>query len=94
MEEQILEILDDNTNIDYGGCEADWVNKYNAAKEIAAHFMEFIEWLGRKCEPVMVGHFNYDENEYITNQFWKIIGEDGNYPTETLYQYWLTNVKK
>jgi hypothetical protein len=61
---------------------------FNAAKEITAHVMEFMEWKDEHCEPVsnskFKGYYHVDWLYYPNNEAVKL---------EDVYQYWLTNIK-
>ena len=85
MEKEILSVIHDKI--------AMTIQSPIAAKEIddltRNHYMDFVEWVGNKCKPVMVGHFNSHTNKYETNKFWEILGEDGCHQTEIIYKYWI-----
>ena len=66
-----------------------------SAKEIASHFMEFIEWIG----------FSIKSTKYSGNLFYREISntwfysktftiEPKEYTLDELYNYWLTEIKK
>ena len=85
MKEKILEIIQDKVELSLSG---NYKSVYidgadNAAKEIASHIMEFIEWIGEN---------NTKEPKW--RAFLLDLLGTKSYTTEELYQYWLNNVKK
>ena len=81
MEEQILDIMEDHL-------EPDFFGRYQTglAKEIADHFLEFIEWITKNIQ------YNDVHDYYRFNN--RIKGIILDFDTiEELYKYWLNNIK-
>ena len=81
MEDNILKIMGKHLTITDYMAGIDGVPE--AAKEIAAHVMEFIEW---KDKNIVWDNFNNKFLNRNTGDFTKTNNE--------LYQYFLTNIKK
>lgn len=80
MEEKILEIIfKHKANI------LESTPDYSAAKEIASHFREFIEWVIIHIDATM------PQLDYFTKEMNDI---DRKETLENMYNYWLKEVKK
>ena len=91
MEENILGIIQENYNYFTGTNEAEIA----AAKEIASHFREFIEWIGFSIRNTK-SHGNLFYREISNTWFYSktFIIEPKEYTLDELYTYYLKEVKK
>ena len=90
MEEKILEIIfKHKANI------IESTPDYSAAKEIASHFREFIEWIGFSIKNTK-SHGNLFYREISNTWFYSktFIIEPKEYTLDELYNFWLKEVKK
>lgn len=106
MEEQILKMINNNAGvIDItlaNGLQykAPTLDTQKLSKEIAAHFVEFIEWIRSNCKNDVfgrnhAGYIRYELRWFIEKDVddWEGMPNE-TYNSTELYHYWLENVKK
>jgi len=84
MEEQIIKIINKNTNRIYQQVHM----QERCAEEIKSHIMEFIEWFFKEYRWELTLQTNDGPLIYGFNNQNKFVGN-----LNEIYQYWLNNVK-